>query len=148
MIVSRIFPFGKISFGDLLALIRQPKIFAPPAVGKVAVIRLYVAEGFEPLKRAVKRRLFQRIKSAALLFDLVYNIVTVLIPVVKASQDDRIDVPADEIGADRDALFFGASRQRKFFVGNILGAQFFPVQPFFISSLVILPDRVWFCLKY
>ena len=113
---ARIFPFGEIVFGELFSFFRKPEIFAPAAVGKVPVIRFDVFEGFEAFERAVKGGLFQRVQPAALLFDLVDDVVAVLVAVVQASQDDRVDVPADEIGTDGgDALFFRSARQGEIF---------------------------------
>ena len=87
-------------FGDDFTLFGQLKIFASAAVGYAAPIRSYEVLCFQPFERAVQSGLFQCILPLALFFDFIDDFITVFVPVVEGTQDNRIDVPADQIAAD------------------------------------------------
>ena len=96
-----VLPFRLILFGDRLACLRQGKVLAPSAADRAAPVGGDVAVFFQALEGAVKRGLFERILSVALLFDLGDDLVSVFVAVIERAQNDRIDMSADEVGTDR-----------------------------------------------
>ena len=98
---ARIFPFRLILFGDDFARFRQTEIFAAAAADGTSPIRSDVPVLFQTFERAVKGGLFERILPVALMLDLRNDLVSVLVAVVEGAQNDGIDMPADEVGADR-----------------------------------------------
>ena len=98
---ARILPLRLVLFGDRLACLGEGEVLAPSAADRTAPIRGDIAVLSEALQGAVKGGLFERILPVALLFDLCNDLVAVFVAVVQSTQDDGVDVPADEIGADR-----------------------------------------------
>ena len=88
-------------FGDRLACLGEGEIFAPPAADRTAPIRCDIAVLFKALERAVKRGLFERILPVAFLLDFGNDLVAVFVTVVERTQDDCVDMTADQIGTDR-----------------------------------------------
>ena len=102
---ARIFPFRKILFDDLSSLLRYLKILSSPSVADAAPVGSDKILRFKPLQRAVQSRLFEGILPLAFILDLVYDLIPVLVSVVQCSQDDRVDVSADQFAADRGVIF-------------------------------------------
>ena len=77
------------------------------------------------------------VQAAALFLDFVDDIVAIFIAVVKAAQNNGIDMPTDEIGTNVEVLFF-AARQRLFRTQNVfLFAHKYP-PAVFLSDIVVL----------
>ena len=112
-----IFPFRLILLGNGFPRFGEGKVFAPSAADRSAPIGCDIAVLFQPLEGAVEGGLFERILTVALALDLCDDLVAVLVAVVECAQDDRVDVPADQVGTDR---FFGAFFQYDAFVHAVL----------------------------
>ena len=104
---ARIFPFGAVLLNDLAALVGDLEVFAAAAVAHAAPIRGDVVLAFQPLQGAVQRRLFEHILILALFFDLADDLVAIFISVIKSAENDRIDMPADQVAVDGAAVALG-----------------------------------------
>ena len=97
---ARILPLRQVLLHDPFALVRDLEIFAAAAVADAAPVRGDVVLAFQPLQCAVQGGLLQHILSFALRFDLADDLVAVFVSVIEGTENNGVDVAADQVAAD------------------------------------------------